>query len=100
MGVILTLLYAVCLCVSVISNQSTSKKPRHVLDLSKLTPCCIKTWQGPRGTKVARLAIMSLRKITHLMWRDHPISQRNKAAKKEGRVLGCVCVCVFVEGGG
>ena len=28
--------------VCVISNQSTSKKPSHVLDLSKLMACCIK----------------------------------------------------------
>ena len=32
----------VCVCVCVTSNQSTNKKPHHVLDLSKLMPCCIK----------------------------------------------------------
>ena len=34
--------FAMCLWVCVISNQSTSKKPSQVLDLSNLMPCCIK----------------------------------------------------------
>ena len=45
--------YAVCLCVFVISNQSTSKKPYHALILSELMTCFIKF--------VAHLSINSLR---------------------------------------
>ena len=33
---------AVCLFVCMASNQTTSKKPCHMLELSKLTPCSIK----------------------------------------------------------
>ena len=43
-----------------------------------LTPCCIKV---PSGTKVPRLdmcrSILSLGRIAHQMWYDHPFSQRN-----------------------
>ena len=49
-----------------------------------------------------RRSIISLSKITHQMWHNHSISQRNKATKRagEGR-FGCVCawVCVVVVGG-
>ena len=34
--------WCVSFFVCMISNQSTSKKPRHMLDLSKMTRCCIK----------------------------------------------------------
>ena len=37
---------AACLCVCAISNQSTIKKPCHVLDDSKVMPCC--KYQVPR----------------------------------------------------
>ena len=38
-------------CVCVISNQSTSKKPHFVSDLSKLD-ALLHTKQGPSGTRV------------------------------------------------
>ena len=44
-----------CLCVCVISNLSTSKKPYYVLDFTKLTLCCIKHTQwSPSYTKVPK----------------------------------------------
>ena len=51
--------------------------------LVSLTPCCVKhTHQGPSDTNVPRLdmcrSIISLSKIVHQMWRDHPFSQGNK----------------------
>ena len=53
----------------------------------QLAPCCIKhTYQGPSGTKVARLdmcrSIISLSKIVHQMWYDHPFSLRNKTTER------------------
>ena len=65
----------VCLCVCVISNQTTSKK-LHVSDLSKLDALLHKT-----RIKVLRLDMctsISLSKIAHQMCCDHPFSQRNK----------------------
>ena len=76
---------AVCVCVCVcvflcvISNQSTSKKP-HVSDLSKLDALLHKTC-----IRVLRLDMctsrISLSKIAHQMWHDHPFSQRNKTTE-------------------
>ena len=47
-----------------------------------------------------RRSIISLSKITHQMWHNHSISQRNKATKRAGReglgVCVCVCVCAWV----
>ena len=44
--------------------------------------------QGPTSTKVPRLdmcrSILSLSKIAHQMWRDHPFSQRNKTTVEVG----------------
>ena len=60
----------VCLClrVCVISNQTTSKKPHYVSDLSKVDILLHK--QGPSVTKVPRLdmckSTTSLSKITHI----------------------------------
>ena len=45
-----------------------------------------KTQQGPSGTMVPRLdmcrSTISLCKITHQKWCDHPFSQRNKTTKR------------------
>ena len=68
-------------CVSVISNQSTIKKPLDVSDRSKLDTLLHKTLQGASGTKVPSLEFcrsIIFSKITQ-MWRDHTFSQRNKA---------------------
>ena len=45
-----------CICVYVILNQSTRKKP-HVSDLGKLDILLHKKQQGPSGTKVSRFDI-------------------------------------------
>ena len=45
-----------CICVYVISNQSTRKKP-HVSDLGKLDTLLHKKEQGPSGTKISRFGI-------------------------------------------
>ena len=64
--------------VCVTSNQSTNKKT-NVLHLSKLA-LLHKT-----HIKVLRLDMctfmISLSKIAHQMWRDHPFSQRNKTTQ-------------------
>ena len=63
--------------------------PNHIIRQTSvnLTPCCI-TQQDPSSTKVPRLdmcrSIISLSKITHQMWCNHPSSQRNKAKKSSG----------------
>ena len=77
---------AVCLCVRVCvhvcvrSNQSTSKKPHHMSDLSKLDALLHKT-----PIKVLWLdmctSMISLTKIAHQMWHNHPLSQRNKTTE-------------------
>ena len=65
--------------------------------------CCIKHKSGSFGTKVSRLNMcrskLSLRKIAHQMWCDHPFSQRSRSTGKtvgvgvEGdRKLGVVVV--------
>ena len=63
----------VCVCVREISNQSTSKKT------------CVRL-QGPSGTEVPKpnicISIISLSKIAHQMWHNHPFSQRNKRTEK------------------
>ena len=45
-------------------------------------PCCIKHASRPFGTEVLRLdmcrSILSLSKVVHQMWHDHPFSQRNR----------------------
>ena len=72
--------------VCVTSNQSTNKKT-NVLHLSKLA-LLHKT-----HIKVLRLDMctfmISLSKIAHQMWRDHPFSQRNKTTEwADGVVTG------------
>ena len=61
---------ALCVCVSVISNQSTSKKP-HVPDLSKLDALLHET-----HIKVLRCdmctSMISLSKKAYQMWHSHP----------------------------
>ena len=58
-----------CVFLCVISNQSTSKKTK-----------------GPSDTKVPRLemciSIISLSKIAHQMWRDHPIQPKKQDNRK------------------
>ena len=72
--------FDVCLCV--ISNQSTSKKPHYVSGHSKLDTLLHKTHiQVPVVLRYQGLTcvdpLLSLSKIAHQMWRDHPFSQRN-----------------------
>ena len=70
----------VFVCVCVRSNQSTSKKLHHVSELSKLDVLLHKTC-----IKVLKLnmctSMISLSKIAHQVWCDHPFSQRNKTAE-------------------
>ena len=55
-------------------------------DVNKLPALFYKTQQDPSGTNVLRLdmcrSTISLSKITHQMWPDHPFSQRNKITKR------------------
>ena len=51
-----------------------------------LIPCSIKHRARSFGTKISSLnmcrLVISLSKITHQMWHDHPFSQRSKAIKR------------------
>ena len=67
----------VCVLVRVISNQSTRKKTHYVSDFSKLDAFSHKTH--------ITVSIISLGKIAHQMWRDHPFTQRSKT---KGRTVG------------
>ena len=70
-------------CVSVISNQSTIKKPLDVSDRSKLDTLLHKTLQGASGTKVPRLEFcrsIIFNKITSNVARSHIQS------KKQGKI--------------
>ena len=76
----------VWVCVFVISNQSTSKKP-HVPDLSKLDDTLlhkthIKVLLFLRYMLGMCRSILSLSKIAHQLWRDLPFSQRNKTTER------------------
>ena len=43
--------------------------------------------------------IISLSKIIHQMWRDHPFGQRNKTTKRVGEFIGVyVYVCGWAGG--
>ena len=104
-----------CLCVRVISNQSTSRKPRHVSALSKLDTLLYKTHskvllalryhvsgvileiEGSVRQRYKRKLFtkknskkvcrcISFSKITHQMWCDYPFSQRNKVTKRAVRL--------------
>ena len=75
------------MCVCVISTLSPSKKPLNVSDLSKLDALLHKTHiKVFSGTKVPRpgmcKSVLSLSKIAHQMWCDHPFSQRNMTTEK------------------
>ena len=77
-------MFCVCVCLRVISNQSTSKKS-HVSDLSKIDTLLRKT-----HIKVLRLgmcrSMMSVTKMAYQMWNDHKFSQRNKTTEGEAGV--------------
>ena len=80
-------LSVLCVSVCVILNQSTSKKPHYVSNSVNLVPCCIKyTHQGLSVTMVPRFdicrSIISVSKIVHQMWCNHPFSQGNKTTKR------------------
>ena len=93
---------AVCVCLCVISNQSTSKKPNYVSGLCKLDTLWHKT-------KIKVLLVLryqgltcldplsSLSKIAHQMWHDHPLSQRNRTTERTVGV-GVECDREVVEG--
>ena len=92
---LLALVCAACLCLCVIWNQSTSKKPHYVSDLGKFNALLYKTH---KVLLVLRYQCdtndISLSKITHQMWHDHPFSQKNKATKRAsngGRGFGGGC---------
>ena len=76
----------VCVSVCVISNRSASKKPP-VSQLSKLD-ALLHTQQSPSDIKVRRVdmcrSVISLSKITHQMWHDHPFTQGNKKSSGGG----------------
>ena len=79
----MSVLCAFCLCVCVISNQSTIKKPLDVSDRSKLDTLLHKTLQGASGTKVPRLEFcrsIIFSKITSNVARSHIQS------KKQGKI--------------
>ena len=71
------------MCVCVISNQSSSKK-HYASDGSKLDALLHKT--HIKVLLVQRLgmcrSILSLSKIAHQMWSDHPFSQRNVTTER------------------
>ena len=74
----------VCVCVSVCVGYQI-REPYYVTDLSKRDTLVHKTHIGPSGTKLPRLpmcrSIISLSKIIHQMWRDHPFSQISKTTE-------------------
>ena len=79
----------VCLCFCVISNQCTSKKHVMCQTSVNLTPCCKKHTASSYWYQVPRLRMcrfISLSKITHQMWGNHPFSQKNKTRKSAGGV--------------
>ena len=57
----------------------------HMPDLSKLDTLLYRTQSKGLSGTIPRLEmcrfLISLSKITHQMWRDHPFSQRNEATK-------------------
>ena len=62
------------------------KNLHYVSDLSELDALLHKT-QGSSGTVVPKLnmrrSIILLNRITHQIWHDQPLNQRNKATKKQ-----------------
>ena len=87
---VLRVFVCVSLCLCVMSNQSTSKKPHHVSDLSKLDALFNKTHIKVllvlryRGSMCRSL--ISLSKIAHQMQRGPPFSKRIKTTEKAVRV--------------
>ena len=81
---LLALVCAACLCLCVIWNQSTSKKPHYVSDLGKFNALLYKTH---KVLLVLRYQCdtndISLSKITHQMWHDHPFSQKARQQKEQ-----------------
>ena len=78
---LLVLVRAVCLFLCVISNQSTSKKPHYVSELSKCDVLLHKTQLGLSGTMVPRLDMC--RSITSLSNVAQSPIQPNKQGNKE-----------------
>ena len=71
----------VCMYMCMYQYQSTSKK-RNVSGLSTWRLNAWNTRQGPSGNKVQKCrSILSISKITHQMWRDHPFSQRHRTTE-------------------
>ena len=70
----------VSVCVCVRSNQSTSKKPHYVSDLSKLDALLHKTCIKVLGLDMCT-SMISLSKIARRMWSYHPFSQRNNTTE-------------------
>ena len=79
----------VCLCVylCMISNQSTHEKPHYVSGLSKPDTLLRKTqiqvllvlrYQGSTCVD----SLLSLSKIAHQMWSDHPFNHRNRTMER------------------
>ena len=75
-----------CVCVR---YQIRVPVKRHIKPLTSvnLTSCCIKHNQGSSGTKLPRLDmscrfILSLSKIAHQMWRDHPIQPKEQTTER------------------
>ena len=85
---------AMFLCVYMcgISNQITTKKPRYVSHLNKLDflfsykthSKILLVWKYQDSTCCR--SIVSLSKITHQMWSDHPFSHRSNTSKITAKV--------------
>ena len=78
-------LSVLCVFVCVISNQSTNRKTHHVSDLSKLDTLLHKThmkvFLAPRY-QGSTWRGLSLSKIAHQIWHNHPFSQRNNTTER------------------
>ena len=79
------LLSVLCVCVCVCDIKSEYQQKVTCVRPHKLDTWMHKTQQVPSGTKAPRPDIcrsIKLSKITHQMWLDYPLNQRNKATKE------------------
>ena len=73
-----------CVCVCVCDIKSEYQQKVTCVRPHKLDTLIYKTQPVPSGTKAPRLDMcrsIILSKITHQMWLDYPLNQRNKARK-------------------
>ena len=81
-----------CGCVCMYDIESEYQQKTTLCVRPQWTWCLVAWYESPSGSMIPRLSmcrsIITLSKIAHQMWHDHPLSQTKKTAERAGLARG------------